>query len=196
MRFNTIITNTTKKGKVLEFEIDVGLRDDMRRFIREKIIHNLEGTKRFLELKEEKYGDICAGIYTYAVEKYGKILFLNSLSPSSPNNKIIIPYTDNHGFLDHYHKFDLVLKDKTLPDSCKVLREGGFTGSGFTSGFIRETPAGFEARKSIFYADFNKDDKYSSILEPPEYKRELLVKAVNEFLAFTGAKISLVVIVV
>jgi hypothetical protein len=67
MPYNTIITKTTNKGKVLEFEIDVGLGDDMRRSIRDRIIHNLEATKRFLELGED-YKDICAGLYTYAVE--------------------------------------------------------------------------------------------------------------------------------
>lgn len=86
MPYNTIITNTTSKGKVLEFEIDVGLRDEMICFIQRRIIHNLEATKRFLELGEN-YKDICGGIYTYAVEEYGKILFLNCLSLSSSNNK-------------------------------------------------------------------------------------------------------------
>jgi hypothetical protein len=73
MPYNTIITKTTNKGKVLEFEIDVGLRDDMRRSIRDRIIYNLEATKRFLELGED-YKDIYAEVYTYAVEEYGKIL--------------------------------------------------------------------------------------------------------------------------
>ena len=184
MPYITNITKKTKKGKVLEFEIDIGLRDDMIRFIRERIIHNLEATKRFLELKEEDYNDICAGIYTYAVEEYGKFLFLNGFSPMPPNNKITIHYTDdNQGFLDHKHKFKLALD--ALPDSCKVLRGGGFTDTGFTqTGFTHDTVADFEARKSIFYVDFNKDDKYSSILIPPEVKRDLLVKTLDDFLVF------------
>jgi hypothetical protein len=145
--YTTNITKKTKKGKVLEFEIDIGLRDDIVRFIRDRIIHNLEATKRFLELKEEEYDDICAGIYTYAVEEYGKFLYLRRLSPTSPNNTITIQYTDdNQGFLDHRHKFKLALD--TLPDSCKTLRQGGFTSTGFiSSGFVTDTPADFDARK-------------------------------------------------
>jgi hypothetical protein len=80
-------------------EIDVGLRNEMRRFIQARIIHNLEATKRLLELGED-YKDICGGIYTYAVEEYGKILFLSSLGPEAPNNnKVEVRYThDKKGF--------------------------------------------------------------------------------------------------
>ena len=74
MRFNTIITKTTNDGKVERFEIEVGLRDEMRRIIRDRIIQNLEATKRFLQLGED-YKDICAGIYTYAVEEYERFYF-------------------------------------------------------------------------------------------------------------------------
>lgn len=173
----------------MEFEIDIGLRDEMVCFIIDRIIRNLQATKRFLELGGEDYTDICGGIYTYAVEEYGKFLYLISLNPtpppssSSPNKTIVtIQYTDdNQGFLDHRHKFKLALD--TLPDSCRILNEGGFTSSGFlSSGFITDTTADFEARKSIFYVDFNKDDKFNSILRPPEVDRNSLVKAVDEFL--------------
>jgi hypothetical protein len=148
MPYNTIITKT-KKGKVSEFEIETGLRDDMMRSIKERIIHNLEATKRFLELGED-YKDICAGVYTYAVEEYGKFLYLSRLTPIHPNNKIPINYTDgNQGFLNHRYKIGLALD--VLPDCCKLLSEGGFTDTGFTqSGFTHNITADFEARKSIF----------------------------------------------
>lgn len=124
--YNTIITKKNDGGRVVEFGIDIGLRDDMVCFIQKRIIHNLEATKRFLELEEEKYDDICAGIYTYAVEEYGKILFLNRLSRLPPPNsdRLKVPYTHrNKGFLDHKHKFPLALDDKDLSKACKVLRK-------------------------------------------------------------------------
>ncbi len=180
MRYNTKITKT-KKGKVLEFEIEVGLRDEMRRTIRESIIRNLEATKRFLQL-EEDYKSICAGIYTYAVEEYGKILFLNDLRPTSTNPNLPIQYTTaGQGFLNHRHKIGLAWD--ALPDSCKLLSEGGFTDTGFTkSGFTHDTPAKLETRLSIFFVDFDEDDKFCSIETPPEVNRELLIKAVDDFL--------------
>ena len=125
MSYNTIITKRTKKGKIEEFGIDIGLRNEMVRTVRDRIIHNLEATKLFLALNEKQYDDICAGIYTYAIEEYGKILFLNSLSPLPPpnNNKLKVPYTHlNQGFLDHYHKFELALLTRTclIPAKCCV----------------------------------------------------------------------------
>jgi hypothetical protein len=192
MSYNTIVTKRAKKGKAEEFGIDIGLRDEMVRTVKDRIIHNLEATKRFLGLNEKQYDDICAGIYTYAIEEYGKILFLNSLSPlpSPNNNKLKVPYTHlNQGFFDHIHKFELALYDKNLPYSCKVLRGGGFTFTGFTkTGFITDTPADFEARKSIFYTDFDGNNNYNSILTPLQVDRGLLEKAVDEFLNFMRAQ--------
>jgi hypothetical protein len=106
------------------------------------------------------------------------------------NNKVKVRYThDKKGFLDHSHKFELALNDKTLPYDCKVLRRGGFTSSGFTpTGFITDTPADFEARKSIFYVDFDKNKNYNSILTPLQVDRDLLEKAVDEFLKFIKAQ--------
>jgi hypothetical protein len=184
MRYNTIITKTTKKGKVLEFEIEVGLRDEMKRTIIQSVIHNLEATKRFLELGGEAYKDICAGVYTYAVEEYGKFLYLNDLNPMSPNPIIPIQYTDEkQGFLNHKHKINLALK--ALPKSCGLLSTGGFTDSGTTqSGFTHDTTADFEARKSIFFVDFNKDDKFCSIVTPKQVGMDVLVNAVDDCLQF------------
>jgi hypothetical protein len=175
----------TKKGEILDPEIDVGLRDDMVRFIKDRIIKDLQAIKQFLELNVKEYDDICAGMYTYAVEEYGKILFLRGLNPIPPNNnKIKVPYSHhNQGFRDHDHKFDISLK--ALPNSCKTLSGGGFTSSGFlASGFITDAPADMKARMSVFYADFDKNNKYSSILGPLEVNRDLLARAVDDFLAF------------
>jgi hypothetical protein len=191
MPYNTIITNTTNKGKVLEFEIDVGLRDEMIWFIQKRIIHNLEATKRFLELKEEDYDDICAGIYTYAVEEYGKILFLNCLSLSSSNNKkLTVPYKHyDEGFLDHKHKFPLALDGKdALPEACKMLRRDFKKGDFYEPDYVMGLSANFDARLSIFYADFNEHDNYNSVKQPTKVDRPILKEAVNEFLKFIREK--------
>jgi len=184
-------TNIIKnnKGKVMELEIDIGLRNDIVRFIRDRIVENLEATKRLLELKEQKYDQTCAGIYTYAVEEYGKILFLNNLNPLPPpnNNKVKVPYThDNQGFLDHDHKFDLALK--VLPSSCLLLNKGSYSSTSFSSVFTHTVVADFDARKSIFYADFDKNNSYNSVLTPTQVNRSLLENAVEEFLKFMKAQ--------
>jgi hypothetical protein len=145
-------TNPLEDCKLVGLEIDVGLRNEMRRFIQERIIHDLEATKRLLEFGED-YKDICGEIYTYAVEKYGKILFLSSLGPEAPNNnKVEVRYThDKKAFFDHNHKFSLALNDKDLPESCKWLRQDfdprDFKPDDYDIGLNPD----FEARMSIFY---------------------------------------------
>ena len=186
MPYDTIVEPDCK---VELFHIDAGLRDEMRRFIRERIIHNLEATKRLLELGED-YKDISAGIYTYAVEEYGKIRFLDKLNATpEKNNKLRVRYThSNNGFLDHNHKFNLALDDKDLPESCKWLTQDfdmqDFDPRDFYMGLI----ANFEARMTIFYANFDKNNNYNSILKPPEVDYGRLVKAVDNFLDFIRAK--------
>jgi hypothetical protein len=181
-------TNVIRRSRVVGLEIEIALRDEMVRFIQQRIIINLEATQQFLGLNVTRFDEICAGIYTYAIEEYGKILYLRNLNPLPPpnNNRVRVRYTnDNHGFLDHTHKFELSLNDNALPSSCKVLRQGGFTTTGFTStGFVTDTPANFEARMSIFYTDFDEHMNYNSILPPQQVDRNLLVQAVDDFLQF------------
>jgi hypothetical protein len=181
MPYDTIVE---KDCEVDFLYIDEGLRDEMRRFIKERIIQNLEATKRLLELGED-YIDTCVGIYTYAIEEYGKILFLKDLRPTpEKNDKLRVRYINrNNGFRAHEHKFNLALDSKDLPDSCKVLLEGGFIPSGFeASGFITPTRPNMKTRMSVFYADFDENNNYNSILKSPEVKRELFVTAVDDFL--------------
>lgn len=181
MAYNTEL----EYDKLVGLKIDVGLRDEMRRFIQDRIIHNLEATKRLLELGED-YKDVCGGIYTYAVEEYGKILFLNNLNPTPENNnKIKVRYTNSsNGFLDHKHKFNLALNDQDLPESCKWLRQDFDPEDYDPNDYDIGSKANFEARLSIFYADFDEDNKYNSILKPPGVEYGRLVKAVDDFLQF------------
>jgi hypothetical protein len=177
-------------------EIDIELRDKMVTHIQRSIIHNLEAIKKFMQIPG--YEDICAGIYTYAVEEYGKILYLKSfcLSPAE-SNTIKFPYKmmgkekGDTGFLNHYKKFKLALRE--LPDNARTLVQegGGFLSSGFLpSGFITEKRiiADFEARKKIFFADFTQDRK--SIEMPPQVNRNVLEKAVDTFLTHMKNEIS------
>jgi hypothetical protein len=171
---------------VKEWEIEVELRDRMVSYIQSSIVRNLEAIKKFL-LQTPGYEDICAGIYTYAVEEYGKALYLKGLSSpssdsssSSNNNTINLQYKG--AFLHHPTKFRQALD--VLPDTCKRLYEGGSsTSTSFSFGsFTTDLIANFEARKRIFFVDFTQDKK--SIEMPPKVDRDLLLKAVDDFLDF------------
>ena len=66
-------------------EIEIELRDKMVSHIQNAIIRNLEAIQKFLQIPG--YEDICAGLYTYALEEFGKMLYLKSfcLSPAGSN---------------------------------------------------------------------------------------------------------------
>jgi hypothetical protein len=173
-----------KERQVESLEIDVELRDKMVSHIYNAIIRNIEAIQKFLDIPG--YEDICAGLYTYAVEEFGKILYLKSfcLSPAG-SNKIKFPYKmkggkKGTGFLNHYKKFDLALD--VLPDTCRILREGDYISDDYVSDdYVTDLIADFEARKRVFFADFKRDTKIS-IEEPPKVTKALLEKAVEKFL--------------
>jgi hypothetical protein len=166
------------------------LRDERVSCIQKRIIHNLEAIKQLL--KVQGYEDVCAGLYTYALEEYGKILFLKDSQHILPenSNKIKFRYKlkknksdkKSYGFLAHDDKFSRMLKDKYLLNSCKVLSKGGFEPNDFVLGDVEMgLIADMEARMALFFADFK--DK-NSILDPPQVERSLLVKNVDDFLSF------------
>jgi len=110
---------------------------------------------------------VAAGLYTYAVEEYGKLLILESYKPEK--NKIRLEYNK---LIDHCEKFQKAFDALPLP--CQQI--GGQTifktdkPKGTISGIpwktmeiIKLMPIDFEARKIIFYSDLDKDDKVKSL---------------------------------
>jgi len=111
---------------------------------------------------------ICAGLYTYAVEEYGKILLLQQYNPSG--GKVKIEYRDE--FRDHEAKFGAAIK--YLPDGCTKLYE-----SAFSQDFDTDQVADFEARLAIFYSDFTESG--DGIMPVPPANKSHLRKAINKF---------------
>ena len=122
-------------------------------------------------LYEKPY--VAAGLYTFAVEEYGKILLLKSYSMNS--EKIDLDYDE---FLHHPTKFKKALEK--LPKECRIVNSGGFTSTGYaTSGFNTDVVADFEARKSIFYSDLNDDNTLKKL---PEVNETTLTVALDMFM--------------
>jgi AbiV family abortive infection protein len=125
---------------------------------------------------------ICAGLYTYAVEEYGKILLLKQCVPA--NGKVIIEF--KRIFRDHPSKFEVAFKH--LPTECKVLEKGMFDPDLFDNlifdvGLI----ADFEARMAVFYCDIaNSGD---SIKQVPSVDKNLLKNAVDKLKTIAHAAI-------
>ncbi len=61
---------------------------------------------------------VSAGLYTFAVEEYGKYLYLKSLEPI--DGKYHIDYANE--FTNHTSKFEKALSN--LPDECKLINLG------------------------------------------------------------------------
>jgi hypothetical protein len=170
-----------KDGHVLEnLTITTALRDEMVSVIKNRIIHNLEAIKELL--KVQGYEDVCAGLYTYALEEYGKILFLKDNKHILPadNAKIEFKYRSKkdkndkkyYGFLAHDDKFSRMIDDNKLQNSCKVLSKGDFVPNDVVlRDFVVGLIADFEARMALFFADF-KDQ--NTILDLPPVDRGML----------------------
>ena len=93
---------------------------------------------------------ICAGLYTYAVEEYGKIVLLRK--SRKIDGHVRVNY--KKGFRDHNTKFRLAVKN--LPKECTTLRIGPFDPNIFDPKiFDTETViADFKSRMSVFYTNF------------------------------------------
>ena len=93
---------------------------------------------------------ISAGLYTYAVEEYGKIVLLRK--SRKINGHVRLKY--KQGFRDHNTKFRLAVKK--LPYECKTLRIGPFEPNIFDPTiFDAETViVDFKSRMSVFYTNF------------------------------------------
>lgn len=116
---------------------------------------------------------ICAGLYTYAVEEYGKILLLQQYKPSS--GKVKIKY--KNGFRNHVAKFSMAINN--LPDECITLRQGVFVSGIFDPKiFDAGQIADCEARLAIFYSDFTDTD--DNIKPVPSVDKNRLKKAINQ----------------
>ena len=149
-----------------------------------KIQDLLNATRILLNEVEEDDDDIFlystgdatipAGLYTFAVEEYGKFLYLKSLKPI--DGKYTIEYVDE--FIDHPKKFERALSE--LPDECKLLHMGEKIDIKFYDpDFSDDIIANFETRLRIFYSDFDPHflNKATKTAPPVSVK---LLKIANE----------------
>ena len=108
-----------EKGKWVKIlEITEELWKKCIQVTRQNILKLLESAEVLLDNGGNEA--ICAGLYTYAVEEYGKILLLKKCNISG--GKVKIKY--RNGFRFHPKKFTLAAND--LPRECKTLKRGLF----------------------------------------------------------------------
>lgn len=118
-------------------------------------------------------GAICAGLYTYALEEYGKMLLLKQSSHVA--GKVKIKY--KNGFRHHPTKFRLAIKN--LPNECTTLRRAIFDPKIFDSNIFdtEQVIADLEARMAVFYTDFL--DSGDGVKPIPPVDKKLLKNAID-----------------
>ncbi len=136
----------------------------------------LESAKKLLESGGDEA--ICAGLYTYAIEEYGKLLLLREYNPS--DGKVKIEFRDI--FRRHDKKFKTAIEN--LPRECTILHRGIFDPKVFDRRIFdtEDVIADLEARTSAFYCDFV--DSGDAIKPVPSVEETLLRKAIDSFLPF------------
>jgi AbiV family abortive infection protein len=140
-----LLDRTGRKVKILE--VAEGQWKAVMQEIHRRIIELLTFVEEFL--KTDSSERICAGLYTFAIEEYGKLLLLKAYNPS--NGKIQIKYDKE--FTNHTAKFNKAFQN--LPEECKRLYKGVFDPKIFDRGiFATDEIAELYARLAIFYTDF------------------------------------------
>ena len=126
-----------------------------------------------------------AGLYTFAVEEYGKFLYLKSLEPI--DGKYHIDYTDE--FKNHIKKFERALSN--LPDECKLVHLGIKEDVEFYEpDFHDDIIADFETRLRIFYSDLDPYFANKITKTPPPVSAKLLKIAVKKLWEITDSELT------
>lgn len=121
---------------------------------------------------------VSAGLYTFAVEEYGKYLYLKSLEPIDEKYHIDYDY-----FQKHPKKFEQALSN--LPHECTLVRLGENRDAEFPEfydpDFHDNIIANFETRKRVFYTDLDPNFAYKVSKTQPSVDAKLLKIAVEKF---------------
>lgn len=108
--------------------ITAKLRDAMIIHIRDQINANLEAIEKSLKIPGHE--KLCAAIFSYVVEEFGKIIFLQR-SAKLPNDDYEIVYGRGVGFRNHNEKFELA--DQLLPEDYVEVSDGDFSRKSYST---------------------------------------------------------------
>lgn len=164
-------------------EIDVELLKELKTATLTNIKSILGSVKILLDHNENEnkkvlynHSYVCAGLYTYAIEEYGKLLILQNYEPTE--GKMHIEYWSK--FRKHPEKFRTAIEKlrEISPESIEISIPF-FDKEYFDPDFFdtEATIAEFQTRISIFYSDF----KDNHIVTLPTVNLPILKKAYKSF---------------
>ena len=145
----------------------------------------LDATRTLVDFSIEKSGGeddffadspiVAAGLYTHAVEEYGKYLYLKSIEPI--NGEYRIDYWNE--FRNHKKKFERALSN--LPHECTLVHLGEDEDTRFYEpDFHNDIIADFETRQRIFYSDLDPNFANKITQQSPPVSAKLLKIAVQK----------------
>jgi hypothetical protein len=167
----------SKRKKPAEIIISKKQWKDLMIITNDGIKKKLNSARKLVDIDKE----ISAGLYTYAIEEFGKMILLNKSRLGKGG--YVLKYSSE--FIRHERKFPAAFDylQENRYERCYVLNnKGGFTPEGFSwRSFTIGLLTDFEARLSVFYSDLVYDDKRQIVLAKiPEVDREMLRKAIDE----------------
>jgi len=144
------------------------------------ILMILEGVERLVDDKYKVTGVVVpetllgSALLSHAVEEYGKLLYLKSLSVN--NGNVDVEY--NYGkFKDHNYKIKQAIDN--LPSGCTLVKQGVFDPKVFSkSSFDTGTEVDWQTRLDIFNTDL---DNNGNVKKYPSVDFDTLKNATIEF---------------
>ena len=144
LKKNKIIVSKKQLEVLLSVAINTGLS-------------NLRVLEKMLQMPTVKHGygheelQVIAGMYTLAIEEFGKVQYLKSIKPDSKGRYTIIR---DKKFENHNFKFAMVMQCKQLPNRCKSINTK-FVWAGAGPGPVKQkyTMANLATRMRIFYSN-------------------------------------------
>lgn len=149
--------------------------DELIKNIQDGIVRKLQSSSQLVQFDKE----IAAGLYTYALEEFGKLLLVKG--SKLPNNLYEI---NNDWFKTHKDKFPKAFDylQENNHGQCIELTEGDFAFNDFYwRDFMIGLTADFAARLTIFYSDFIPNSNNDiDVMEIPDVDRNILQSAIVE----------------
>lgn len=121
---------------------------------------------------------IGAGLFSHAIEEYGKLLYLKSLSLSEGKVEIELGGEKRGGKFDN-HDYKFSLSEKKLPETCTLVHKSGYSDDyGDHYDTVNTVVTDWKTRLKIFNTDF---DDAGNVVKYPVVDIHTLKNAVIEF---------------
>ena len=146
--------------------------------VRDGIIRKLDSARILIHYDKE----VAAGLYTYTVEEFGKLLLLKESKLKINRCKIKHEWFYSRKAPEYKFTKAFDYLHENSHGQCLVLTKGDYSPSDFHwRDFMIGPPADFETRLSIFYSGFRRKGRNDiDIVKIPDVDGDMLENAIKE----------------